>query len=111
MFFIFLKKYYKKELSFIKIGALTNKPYKFRQRVWELNNFFSLDFTNNFLEGIIYSYNLKNFYLKVQSLNNWITNSIRYGAEGLKFKRKEKKSLFFKRIKKFSLYFLFLYFC
>ena len=72
------------------VGALTNKPYSFIDRNWELTNFYSIDCMDGFGENL--NILVKNtdkitkiypsYYLKT-STNNWISNKTRFSFDGM----------------------------
>lgn len=75
-------------MSSIYAGALTNKPYAFKNRPWELNNVSTVDVFDS-LGSTIYAYiygaEIKRILpLKNDNVNeDWISNRTRYFFEGL----------------------------
>lgn len=70
------------------IGALTNKPYAFKNRVWELSNIYSTDILDSLGSSIridLYGSEIKRILpLKNDIINeDWISNRSRYFYEGL----------------------------
>ena len=71
------------------VGALTQKPYPFLSRSWELKNVNSIDFSDGFGANIIVS--IKNNkiikispgYDKSRNLNNWISDKSRFSFDGM----------------------------
>ena len=72
------------------VGALTNKPYSFIDRNWELTNFYSIDCMDGFGENL--NILVKNTdkitkiypsYFYKTSNNNWISNKTRFSFDGM----------------------------
>lgn len=80
------------------IGALTSKPYSFRGRSWELTSIESLDFFDSYGSKIkvdIRGLEILRILPWVDSSTNedWITDKIRFGFDGLKYQRLDKPFL------------------
>jgi NADH-quinone oxidoreductase subunit G len=74
------------------VGALTNKPYSFKGRSWELVSFESFDFFDCL--GVELQYDLKGLELlrvlpRVKGVGSydWISDKTRFSLDGLKYQR------------------------
>ena len=90
----YVKKAFQSELSgnvidLCPVGALTQKPYPFLSRSWELKNVNSIDFSDGFGANIVISMK-NNKIVKVtpgydteKRLNNWISDKSRFSFDGM----------------------------
>lgn len=72
------------------VGALTNKPYSFVDRNWELTNINSIDCMDSFGENVNISVKNINTITKIypsysyqDGTNSWITNKTRFSFDGM----------------------------
>ena len=90
----YVKKAFQSELSgnvidLCPVGALTQKPYPFLSRSWELKNVNSIDFSDGFGADVVISMK-NNKIVKVtpgydpeKRLNNWISDKSRFSFDGM----------------------------
>ncbi len=106
----------------IYIGAITNKPYAFKNRPWELNSIYSIDILDSLGSNLIiylYGTDIRRILpLKNDKINeDWISNRSRFFFEGLlKWRlnipllQKNKKYIYISWIQSFYFFFLKIWF-
>lgn len=91
----YVNKIFKSELSgniidICPVGALTNKPYSFVDRNWELTNVVAIDYNDSFGQEILVSLKSESVITKIQPFYNkndlstsWISDKTRFSFDGM----------------------------
>jgi len=74
-------------LNFIKIGALTSKPYAFNARPWELKSVNTIDILDSFGSSIRLDYRDKEILRVLPRNAEWISDKVRFFYDSFKYQR------------------------